>query len=350
MEINELLQITIDRKASDIHLIPGYFPNIRINNELFAIRNQEILTDVASKKLFLPMLSDSQKELLLTNKEIDFGYDYGGYRFRVNFYFTKGAIAASFRLIPSVIKTLEQLNLPPILYEFTKYRQGLVLLTGPTGEGKSTTLASIVNYINQTSAKHIITIEDPIEFTYPPGKSIISQRELHQDTFSFNLALRSALREDPDIVLVGEMRDQETIQAALTIAETGHLVFSTLHTKSSPETINRIVDVFPPEQQNQIRSLLSSLLIGIVSQRLLPNIDNTDRIPATEILINNSAIASIIREGKSFMIDNVLETNENSGMIIFEKSLLNLYQKGLISRETAYGYALRPNEIKKFLR
>lgn len=350
MEINELLQISIDRKASDIHLIPGYFPNIRINNELFAIRNMEILTDENSKKLFLSILSEGQKEILLTNKEIDFGYDYNGYRFRVNFYYTKGMIAASFRLIPSVIKTVEELNLPPVLHEFTKYRQGLVLLTGPTGEGKSTTLASIINYVNQTTAKHIITIEDPVEFAYPPGKSIISQRELHQDTFSFNIALRSALREDPDIVLVGEMRDQETIQAALTIAETGHLVFSTLHTKSSPETINRIVDVFPPEQQNQIRSLLSSLLISIVSQRLLPNIDNTDRIPATEILINNSAIASIIREGKSFMIDNVLETNENSGMIIFEKSLLNLYQKGIISRETAYAYAIRPNEIKKFLK
>jgi len=350
MEINQLLQITIDRNASDIHLIPGYFPNIRINNELFALKNLEILSDQESKRLFLSMLSEEQKENLLANKEIDFGYDYNGCRFRVNLYHVRGVMAASFRLVPSIIKTVTDLGLPPILSEFTKYHQGLVLLTGPTGEGKSTTLASMINEINQTSAKHIVTIEDPIEFIYPMGRSIISQRELHQDTHSFNIALRSVLREDPDIVLVGEMRDIETTQATLTIAETGHLVFSTLHTKSSPESIDRIIDIFPADQQDQIRNQLSSLLISIVSQRLLPNIDNTGRVPATEILINNSAVASIIREGKSFLIDNVMETSEASGMMIFEKSLLNLYQKGMISKETAYGYAIRPGEIKKFIK
>ncbi len=350
MEMNELLQITIDRKASDIHFVPGYFPNIRINNELYALKNQEILNDENLKKLLLPTLSEEQKENLLANKEIDYGYDFNGNRFRINLYYVRGTIAASLRLVPSIIKTLPDLSLPPILEEFIKYKQGLVLLTGPTGEGKSTTLAAMINQINQTTAKHIITIEDPIEFVYPVGKSIVSQRELHQDTHSFNIALRSILREDPDVVLVGEMRDYETIQATLTIAETGHLVFSTLHTKSSPESIDRIIDIFPSDQQNQVRKQLSSLLISIVSQRLIPNADKTGRVPATEILLNNSAVASIIREGKNFLIDNVLETGEASGMMIFEKCLYNMYQKGMITKETAYDYAIRPHEIKKFLK
>lgn len=350
MDIFELLQLAIDRNVSDLHIIPGYFPNIRISGELYSLKHLSIVSGDDTKQMLYKTLTDTQKELFLTNKEIDLGFNFNNNRFRINIYFVRGEMAGSFRLIPPTIKTIAQLNLPPILSDFTKQRQGLVLLTGPTGEGKSTTLAALINEINQSKAKHIITIEDPIEFIYPKAKSIISQRELHHDTYSFSIALRSVLREDPDIVLIGEMRDYETVQAALTIAETGHLVLSTLHTKSSPETIDRIVDIFPSDQQNQIRNQLSTLLIAIVSQRLLPVIDGKSQIPGTEILINNTAVASIIRDKKNYMIDNVLETSEESGMILFEKYLLNLCQKGIISRETAIAYSLRPREINKLLK
>ena len=222
-------------------------------------------------------------------------------------------------------------------------------MTGPTGEGKSTTLSSLINAINRREAKQIVTVEDPIEFVYPPGLSIISQRELHQDTHSWTAALKSVLREDPDVVLIAEMRDFDTIQAAITVAETGHLVFGTLHTSSTPEAINRIIDVFPSEQQNQIRSQLASVLKVIMTQRLLPTIDKGTRVPALEILVNIPAVSSVIREGKTFMLDNILETEEKENMIIFEKSLARLYQEGKITREEAYLHAVRPNEIKKFI-
>jgi twitching motility protein PilT len=229
------------------------------------------------------------------------------------------------------------------------FNQGLVLITGPTSEGKSTTLASIINEINITYRKHIITIEDPVEFVYPRGKSIISQRELHEDTYSWTNALKAALREDPDVILVGEMRDFDTIQLVLTAAETGHLVFSTLHTNSTPETIDRIVDVFPLHQQNQVRNQLASVLKIIICQRLLPKLNANERIPAVEILVNTPAIASVIRDGKSFLIDNILQTQEVDGQILFEKYLSNLYRNGIISMETAYFYAIRPNELEKLI-
>ena len=348
--LDELLKITVDKNASDLHIIPEYYPAIRINNDLYPLQLTEILTGDATKAILMPILSDKQKEDLMTNKEIDFSYEIAGkHRFRINYYITKNNLAGAFRLIPSVIKTIEQLNLPPLFHTFTKVNQGLILFTGPTGEGKSTSLASIINEINVKSAKHIITIEDPIEFVYPPGQSIISQREMHNDSLSLPIALRSILREDPDVVLLGEMRDYETIQSALTIAETGHLVFSTLHTMSSPDTIDRIIDVFPAHQQNQIRNQLASVLYAIVSQRLLPNIDHTGRIVATELLLNTAPVSANIREGKAFMIDNIMETSESENMIIFEKSLAKLHAKGLISRETAYAAAIRPSEIKKFI-
>jgi len=225
-----------------------------------------------------------------------------------------------------------------------------VLLTGPTGEGKSTTIAAIIDEINNNSPRHIITIEDPIEFVYTPNQSIISQRELHSDTHSWSKALRSVLREDPDVVLIGEMRDHDTIQAALTIAETGHLVFSTLHTSSTPEAINRIVDVFPGAQQNQIRSQLASVLRSVIYQRLIPNIQKTGRVPALEILFNSSAVKSLIREAKAFMLDSILETGEEQEMILFEKYLSRLYKQNMISRESAFGYATRSKEIEKFIK
>jgi twitching motility protein PilT len=349
IKIDDLLQQTIDKKASDLHIIPDYFPSIRVNNELIPLRTTEIITKDLSVNMLLSILTEEQKQNLLANKEIDFGYEYNGIRFRVNVYFAKNHLAAAFRYIPSEIKPLQQLNLPDYLYDFTKINQGLILVTGPTGEGKSTTLATLINEINQRDAKHIITIEDPIEFVYPAGKSVVSQRELHQDTHSWTVALRSVLREDPDVVLIGEMRDFDTIQAAITVAETGHLVFGTLHTGSTPEAIDRMIDVFPSTQQNQIRSQLASVLKVVMTQRLIPTLDGTSRVPAIEVLINIPAVASIIREGKVFLLDNVLETEEKQNMILFEKYLVKLYQQGQISKADALQYAVRTNEIKKFI-
>lgn len=348
-DIQQLLQITIERKASDLHIVPDYFPSVRINNELFAIKLTGTIDKEIAEQLLLPILTEEQKENLMANKEIDFGYESQNNRFRVNAYYTKGRLAAAFRLVPSQIKKIEELGLPPIFHQFSKYHQGLVIVAGPTGEGKSTTLASIINEINFNDSKHILTIEDPIEFTYPQARSIISQRELGQDTHSLSIALKSALREDPDVILVGEMRDYDTIQAAITIAETGHLVFSTLHTSTASETVNRIIDVFPGEQQNQIRAQLASSLKAVVSQRLVPNINNDGRLAALEILINTPAAASVIREGKIFMLDNIMQTGDEFQMILFEKSLAKLASEGKISRENAIAYALRQNEIKKYL-
>ncbi len=349
MDINQLLQITVDRNASDLHLTPDYNPTIRINNELLYLKTFPVISGEDSQVLIFQLLSTEQKDALLNNKEIDFGFQFGRYRFRANVFYEKNKIAGAFRLIPPNIKTISELKLPTILSDFTKIHQGLILMTGPTGEGKSTSLAAMINEINLTASRHIITIEDPIEFVYPVAQSLISQRELYKDTHSMSLALKSILREDPDIVLVGEMRDYDTIQSVLTIAETGHLVLSTLHTKSAPETIDRIIDVFPSSQQNQIRNQLASVLVAVVAQRLVPTADGTSRIPALEILINNAAVSSIIRDGKTFLLDNVLETSEESKMILMEKDLLRLYNQNEITKETAFAYCVRPHEIKKFI-
>ncbi|PIY68601.1 type IV pili twitching motility protein PilT [Candidatus Roizmanbacteria bacterium CG_4_10_14_0_8_um_filter_39_9] len=349
MTINELLQTTIDKNASDLHIVPEHFSSVRINNELLLLRAAGRLTGKETQELLIPILSESQKVFFNENKELDFGYDFGEHRFRVNIYTNKKNIAAAFRLIPTKIKSIDELGLPSIFHTFTTMRQGLVLFTGPAGEGKSTSMAAIINEINDKYSKHIITIEDPIEFTYPQSKSIISQRELHQDTLSWSVALKSALREDPDIVLVGEIRDHETIQLVLTLAETGHLVFSTLHTGSAREAIDRIVDVFPSNQQNQVRNSLSGTLVSVIAQRLIPDSSGLSRIPAFEILTNNASVSSIIRDGKNFMLDNVLETNEDAGMILFEKYLAKLYRSGQITKEEAVDHAIRKNLISKFI-
>jgi twitching motility protein PilT len=349
MDIKNLLQLTIDRNASDLHLVVGYYPSIRIFGELRQFQDYPLLTPEMNQTMLFSLLNDELKENLLANKEIDFGYQFGESRFRINIYYAKNTVNASFRLIPLYIRTLEELSLPQSLYKFTNQGQGLVLITGPTGEGKSTTLASLINYINKKSSKHIITIEDPVEYVYPVDKSVISQRELHQDTHSWNISLRSALRQDPDVVLIGEMRDYETIQLAMTAAETGHLVFSTLHTLSAPDTISRIIDVFPSTQQNQIKAQLSSSLRAILVERLLPRIDKPGRIPCIEVLYNTPAISSIIRDGNYHLINNVLITSEAEGMILFEKYLIGLYREGKISKETAYSYAIRPKELEKIL-
>jgi twitching motility protein PilT len=350
MELSNLLQLVNEKKGSDLHLVPGYYPTVRVSGDLFQITTLPTITPEDSEKMLFSLLSPEQKEILLANREIDLAYSYDNNRYRVNIYYARGFICGSFRLIQPNISTLEQLSLPSFLHQCTDYRQGLVLLTGPTSEGKSTTLASLVNEINQKYAKHIIAIEDPIEYIYPKSKSIVSQRELHQDTHSWSMALKSALREDPDVILVGEMRDFETISLVLTAAETGHLVFSTLHTNSAPETIDRIIDTFPPSQQTQIKNQLATVLKMVVSQRLLPKQNTIDRVPATEILVNIPSVATSIRENKTYLISNILETSEKEGLLLFEKSLLNLYKANIISKETAFSYAIRPRELEKFIR
>lgn len=349
MEINDLLQISIDKKASDLHIVPLYYPTIRINNGLLPLRDFGILKGEDTERLLISILNKEQHQYLLENKEIDIGWDYMGNRFRVNIYTSRKCLSGAFRLIPNKIKTIEELGLPSIFHTFSTYKQGLILFTGPTGEGKSTSMASIINEINEKSSRHIITIEDPVEFTYPQAKSIVSQRELHQDTLSWSTSLKSVLREDPDVVFVGEMRDYETIQLVLTIAETGHLVFSTLHTGSAKDAIDRIVDVFPSTQQYQIRSSLASSLVSVVAQRLLPDSANISRVPCFEILMNTPSVSSIIRDGKNFMLDNVLETGEEQGLIIFEKYLAKLYKAGQITKETAIEHAIRKGLIEKFI-
>ncbi len=346
--IQDFLSIAVERDASDLHIIPGYYPTLRVHDELFAIRTEQPFTAETAHQTIYAILSQQQQQILQQKRQYDFGFVSNNHRFRVNVYFTRGIPAATFRVIPARIKTIQELLLPGIFNSFAKMRSGLVLITGPTGVGKSTTLASVINDINLNTSRHIITIEDPIEYVYPIGKSIVSQRELNSDTFSFAEALRGALREDPDVVLVGEMRDHETIQSALTIAETGHLVMSTLHTSTTAEAINRIIDVFPANQQGMIRSQLSSNLKAVVTQQLVPQMNKAGRIPAVEVLLNNKSIASTIREGKLHLIDNVLETSEQEGMILLEKYLFRLQRQGQISKEAAYSYALRPKEIDTF--
>lgn len=354
MDIQELLNLTVKNNASDLHLLAGIPPVIRIDGSLRYLTNYAALSHEMIENLVFSLLNPQQKEYVINNKELDFSFGFGGGdygnlgRFRANVYYQRGYLSAAFRFLLPNIRTIEELNLPKVLHNFADMKQGFVLITGPTGHGKSTTIASIINEINLKRATHILTIEDPIEYVYPAGKSIISQREMDIDSHSWAMALRSALREDPDVVLVGEMRDPETMSAAITIAETGHLVFSTLHTNSASQTIDRIIDSVPPSQQNQIRTQLASTLRGVVSQRLLPMI-NGGRIPAVEVLMGTSAIASDIREGKTHLIDSVIQTSQDAGMITLESSLASLVLAGNISLEMAKSYALRPDDLLRLV-
>lgn len=350
MDIGQLLQLTIERQASDLHLIFNHYPTIRVDGQLYQMTMFPTLTKDMNQQLIFSFLTNEQKGNLQANKEIDFAYEYKESRFRVNVYTARGGYNASLRLIPERIRTIEELSLPSSFHHLADFSGGLVLVTGRAGQGKSTTLASIINEINQKYTKHVITIEDPIEYVYPLEKSIISQRELHEDTFSWNMALRSVLREDPDVLLVGEIRDYESTQHVLNIAETGHLVFSTVHTASAPETIHRIIDMFPGEEQNQARTQMAGVLRAIVSQRLLPREDLKGRIPAIELLFGNAAVASIIRDGKPFLLNNVLQTSEEEGFIFFEKYLNKLYMEGKISKETAQANAIRPKDLEKYMK
>lgn len=349
MDIKQLFSEAIRLKASDLHLVVGYPPILRIAGKLAAVTGSNKLTPADTQSLIATTFTPEEKELFLTNKEIDYSIAYGQNRFRANAYVQKGSVAADFRLIPDKIGTFAELNLPSIANEFVKLRQGFVLITGPTGHGKSTTLASMIQSINQTRAVHVVTIEDPIEYVYPAGMSIISQREMHQDTHSWNVALRSVLREDPDVVLIGEMRDLETIQSAITIAETGHLVFATLHTNSAAQTIDRVVDVFPENQQVQIRLQLSAVIEGVVSQRLIPSIAG-GRTLVSEIMTATPAIRTTIRDGKSHLIDNIIQTSAELGMKSLETSLAEAIRAGKISQEVAQSYALRPEELARLLK
>lgn len=350
MEIKRLLEITVNKGASDLHLITKAPPMLRVNGALAPIAGLESLSKEQAEKLIFGLVNEEQKEVLLVNKEIDFSFAFGELaRFRVNAYYQKGALAAALRLIPMKIPSLEELNLPEICHAFTKLKQGFILVVGPTGHGKSTTLASVIEEINQNRAEHIVTIEDPIEYVFSHNKSIISQRELKSDTHSWPIALRSCLREDPDVVMIGEMRDLETMAMALTIAETGHLVFSTLHTNSAAQSIDRIIDVFPEHQQEQIRMQLSATIEAIVSQRLLPCLEG-GRIPTTEILVATPAVRTVIREGKTHMIDNIIQTSAEMGMKMLEMDLARLVKEGKISLEVAQNYAFRPEELMNLTR
>ncbi|MCX6726092.1 MAG: type IV pilus twitching motility protein PilT [Candidatus Shapirobacteria bacterium] len=347
MEIKELLEYTINKNASDLHLLSGVPPMIRINGVLLPITGKEILTAEETSNLVFSLVNNEQKEILLVNKELDFSFDYQGQaRFRINAYYQKSNLAAALRLIPNKIPKINELNMPEICHTFTQLKQGFILITGPTGQGKSTTLASIIDEVAQTRPIHIVTIEDPIEYLFTHQKAIVSQREIRADTHSWQIALRSCLREDPDVVMIGEMRDYETIASALTIAETGHLVFATLHTNSAAQTINRIIDVFPANQQDQIKTQLSSTLEAIISQRLLPSLTG-GRIPATEILVNTPAISNAVREGKSAMIDTILQTSAEMGMRTLEMDLARLVKERKVDLETARAFALRPEELMR---
>jgi twitching motility protein PilT len=349
IHIDELLYIVVEKGASDLHLCPFVEPVIRVDGQLMRL-NFEKASPSDTQRLIYDILTDEQIQRFETTYELDFSYSlHKVARFRVNVYKDKGAVAAAFRLIPARVPTIRELNLPPVLEELTRRPRGLILVTGPTGSGKSTTLAAMVNQINSERSCHIITIEDPIEYLHTHKFSIINQRELGQDTKSFAAALRSALREDPDVILVGEMRDLETIQLAITAAETGHLVFATLHTNNAAESVDRIVDVFPPGQQEQIRIQLANNLQAIISQQLLPRAGQPGRVPAVEVMIATPAIRNLIRENKTHQIHTMIQTSGQLGMQTMDQSLRDLYLKGWISYEEAMARAINPDELRKMI-
>jgi twitching motility protein PilT len=347
--LKKVLEIALKEEASDIHISPGQPPILRISGSLLPLIKERKLSAEEVKNLAFFLMDEGQREIFVKEKDIDFSFDFEGKaRFRVNTFFQMGKVSIAMRLIPPKIRTIEELNLPQILHYFTKAQQGFVLVCGPASHGKSTTLAALIDEINHTRAEHIITIEDPIEYVFEDDRSIIDQREIGRDALNFPRALKAALREDPDVIMVGEMRDPETMATAITAAETGHLVFATLHTNSAAQTINRIVDSFPAEQQNQIRAQLSISLLGIVSQRLIPRIKG-GLIPACEVMITTPAISNLIRENKIHEIPSIIETSSELGMITLNRSLIDLVKRGEISFESALSYSLNPTELKMLL-
>ncbi|HEY4524388.1 MAG TPA: PilT/PilU family type 4a pilus ATPase [Candidatus Paceibacterota bacterium] len=348
-ELEDLVLIVAKEGASDLHLTAGRHPTIRVSGDLIPIVKKPILTAEDTLGLVLEVLSEPNRKLFLAQKEIDFSYSAAAQvRFRGNAFYQKGFVGAAFRLIPTKIQNLAELNLPERLADFARREQGFFLVVGPVGQGKSTTLASMVQLINTERAEHIITVEDPIEYMFTSDRSIIDQREIRFDTSDFQTALQSMFRQDVNVAMIGEMRSPETISTAVTAAETGHLILSTLHTNSASQTIDRIIDSFPANQQRQIRVQLASSLIGIYSQRLVPRASG-GLIPAYELLINNTAVANLIREGRTPEIDVVIETGSEEGMVDLNHSLAELVQRGEISSENAYRHSLNPKTLDRLL-
>jgi twitching motility protein PilT len=340
-KLDELLIMMKQQNASDLHLSSGSAPYLRVHGEMVKLNYREVANDVCQSLIF-QILTDGQKESFLENWELDFSYPLPHVgRFRVNVFMQRMGIAAVFRMIPERAQTVEELGLPPQLLDLLDASEGIVLVTGPTGSGKSTTLASMIHSINMSRRAHVITIEDPIEFVHQNEHALISQREVSSHTKSFHAALRSALREDPDIILVGEMRDLETISLAVTAAETGHLVLATLHTNSAVKTVDRVIDVFPQSQQAQIRTMLSESLRGIVAQALLPAADGQGRVPVVEILVNVAGVANLIREEKTVQIQSMMQTGRAFGMITFETAINDLIRKGAITSEVGHNFLAR---------
>ncbi len=348
-DINELLIEVLEKEASDLHITAGVPPTIRIDGVLHQLDYPKLLPK-DTRELIYSALTQEQREQVERKKEFDMSYSVPGRsRFRVNVYFQRNSLAAAFRLIPMQIRGLSELGLPSTLEQIVKKPRGFVIVTGPTGCGKSTTLAAMIDQINTSRAVHIMTIEDPIEYLHMHKKAIVNQREIGADTDSFGNALKYVLRQDPDVILVGEMRDIETIATALTAAETGHLVFATLHTQDAPQTINRIIDVFPPHQQHQVRLQLASSLQCVVSQQLLPSIESSGRVVASELLIPTPGIRNMIREAKTHQISNAMQTGQKYGMQTMDNSLATLYRKGKISLDVALSQAVDPQEVKQLL-
>lgn len=336
--MKNLLKLAAQQNASDLHLVVGRYPTLRIDGKLYPLTQESILSPEDTKALSNVLLSEENKKRLLEDGQVDFSYNLENkVRFRTNVFFQQGNVSVAMRMVSGRLSTLEELNIPTTLYEFTHKPQGLLLITGPVGHGKSTTLSAMIDFINHNEDKNIITVEDPIEYVYEQDRCIINQREIGRDTKSFAEGLRSIFREDANVVLIGELRDLDTISTAMTAAETGHLILATLHTNDTSQTIDRIIDVFPAHQQNQVRSQLASVLLGVVSQRLVPRVGG-GRIPALEIMINNHAVENLIRENKTYQIDSVIETSLRDGMISLDKSLADLVQRGMVTLDDAYVY------------
>jgi twitching motility protein PilT len=348
--IDHLLEEMVARGASDLHITVNSAPAIRVRGHIERLEEYEPLNADATQQLLYRVLSSEQQKHFEIKRQLDFAHQVPGVaRFRVNVYFQRECVGAAFRVIPEEIKTMEELGLPSTLHELAEKPRGIVLVTGPTGSGKSTTLASIVDEINRTRSEHILTIEDPIEFVHRHKRCIVNQREIGVDAVSFAEGLRAALRQDPDVILVGEMRDLETISTALTAAETGHLVFGTLHTQSAPSTIDRIIDVFPPEQQEQVRIMIAGSLQGVVTQALLPTADGAGRVAALEVLFPDDAVRNLIRQGKVEQIYSVMQTNTGRGMQTMEQALAELVLRGVITMETAVGRSSRKEQLEGLL-
>lgn len=349
-KVKSLLSIVAQQDASDLHLTVGRYPTLRIDGAMVPLTQEKIVTPEETKQIADILIeNEEKKEFLVNNGQVDFSYNFEDKaRFRTNVYYQKGALSIAMRLIPTRIRTLEELNMPTTLYDFAKHSQGLVLVTGPIGHGKSTTLAALVDNINHNYDEHIITIEDPIEYVYEQDRCIIDQREVGEDVKTFGSALRAVFREDADVLLVGEMRDLETIGTVMTAAETGHLIFATLHTNDAAQTVDRIIDVFPAHQQNQIRIQLANVLLGVLSQRLLPKIGG-GRVPAVEIMLKNIAVENLIRESKTHQLDSVIETSSNVGMISLDKALADLVLRNEVTREDALHYVKNPQSFSMFV-